>query len=416
VKTSIIRKTFPKIRVVIIGGKTFYQVDGRKKGTNGKRETFSIKAEAEKRAAEIAEDHQLEGAEGMNLTGELRVAAIRGETVLAKWGKTVADAVAFYSAHLEREDKRKDSLTIEFLADAWRKEKETGGNKKLRQDTIDAISEGAKFLKKEWGKKRIAELSEDDFQRYLDGLKVSQRRKFNLRSIFSQFFNWCIKRKHATENPLKGIEIHVESKDVEILTIGECKKIMEKAESNPDLLPYHAICLFAGLRPTEAQKLTWENIHLQERQITVLGGTSKTGETRNVKIEDTLFHWLHEYEGEKTGFIIKQKGCRTALEKFRASLGYKLKKHNSKEWLNPDGQAWIDDIMRHTFGSYYLGKYNDRAHLAEQMGNSIKMIKNHYKKIVSTSDTEAFWNILPETVKVAQTSKLAKAKALRERK
>lgn len=409
---SLIRKTWPKIRLVFIDGKNYYQVDARKQGTNGKRETFSNREEAEKRAAEIEENHSLEGIEGMNLSPELRIAAIKGEKTLSKWGKSLDEAIAFYCNFLEGEEKRQKSLTIEFLAKSWFEEKAKGSNKALKQDTLNGISEGANYLKKEWGNLRIADLTEEHFQKYLDNLTVSQRRKFNLRSTFSQFFNWCIKRKHTAINPLKEIEIHVPSKDVEILSIEECKKIMQTAENSfPDLLPYHAICLFAGLRPTEATLLTWENIHLAERQITVLGSTSKTGETRNVKIEDTLFNWLQEFKGEKKGHIIKQKGCRTALEKFRACLGYKIKKHNSKEWQNEKGNAWIDDVMRHTFASYYLGKYNDRAHLAEQMGNSLKMIKSHYKRIVSNSDTKTFWGIMPQSIKEKAKKRGEKEKA-----
>jgi len=396
---KLIRKTFPKIRLVIINGESLYQIDGRKQGTNGKREYRKSRKDAEKRAQEIESDFKLEGIEGLTLSADLRNEALKADAKLSKHGKTLADAVSHYLTFLEQEEKRKNSLTISTLADAWLAAKSQKGNKILRQDTIAAISETSETLKNQWGKLRIAETSESLFQDYLDSLEVSQRRKYNVRSLLSQFFNWCISKKHTAENPLKDIEIEVLEKDVEILEVSQALKLMRKCESHfPDLTVYHAVCLFGGLRPTEAKLLKWENVHMSERQITVYADTSKTKETRNVKIEDTLFQWLQSFTGERKGFIVKQKGYRTALEKLRGSLGYRLKKHNSKDWLNPDGPCWIDDVLRHSYASYWLPKYNDRGHLAEQMGNSIKMIKDHYKKIVKASDVELFWNILPNEI------------------
>jgi len=400
---SLIRKSWPKIRVVVVKGESFYQVDARRKGTNGKREHFQNRKEAESRAREIEEDYRLEGAEGLSMCADLRVQALRGQATLDKFGKSLGDAVAFYAHHLTQEEKRKNSLTINALVDSWLAAKANGGNKPLRKDTLDSIREASKTLKSQWGEKRIAELTEKDFQNYLDHLKVSQRRKYNVRSLFSQFFNWCLKSKHTAENPLKEIEIQVLQKDIQILSVAECLAIMDKLQGAfTHLIPYHAVCMFGGLRPTEAKLLKWENIHLAERQITVFGSTSKTKETRNVKIEENLFHWLNEWKGTKKGFIIKQKGYRTALEKFRIAMGYRINGEN------PDGPKWIEDIMRHTYASYWLGKYNDRPHLAEQMGNSLKMIKSHYKQIVRSSDVMAYWRLLPEGVLLAKDNKLKK--------
>ncbi|TSA34495.1 MAG: site-specific integrase [Verrucomicrobiaceae bacterium] len=398
---KLIRKTWPRIRKVIIKSEILYQIDGRRKGTNGEgREYRKTKKDAEKRAQELESDFRLEGAEGLNMSAELRVEALRADAKLSKYGKSLTDAVGFFLNFLEQEEIKKNSLTISTLADEWLADK-TKKLKKglLRQDTINAISETSELLKEKWGKSRIAEMSERIFRDYLDSLEVSQRRVFNVRSLLCQFFNWCIAQKHTKENPLDEIVIELIKKDVEILEVAQCLKLMRRCESTyPDLTVYHAICLFGGLRPTEAKLLRWENINLSERQITVLGSTSKTKDTRNVKIENTLFQWLDGYKGERNGFIVKQRGFRTAVEKLRSSLGYRLKKHNSKEFWNPDGPKWIDDVARHSYASYWLAKYNDRGHLAEQMGNSIKMIKDHYKKIVKSSDVELFWNILPKEI------------------
>ena len=40
-------------------------------------------------------------------------------------------------------------------------------------------------------------------------------------------------------------------------------------EHTPDMVPYFAIALFAGLRPKEAEQLDWENINFDKSTIKV---------------------------------------------------------------------------------------------------------------------------------------------------
>ena len=379
-------------------GKKYFQVDARRKGTTGKREAFPSRKDAEARASEIEEEFSTQGREGLAMDGTLRVMALQGRNILQGYNKTIADAVNFYQQFLEHEKRKLESATVEILADAWLTDKsKKKGNKILRKDTIDSIAETSKTLKKVFGGIRILEVTKKSIQDYLDGLNVEQRRKFNVCSLFSQFFNWCIDNEHTTKNPAKEIEIVVPKKDVRILSVKDCKSLMKKCETEyPDLLIYHAVCLFAGLRPTEAKLLSWENIHQGEKQIKVLGITSKNKESRNVDIQANLQVWLDFYTGNKSGAIVQKKGLRTRLEKFRVSLGYQVNGEN------PDADKWTADILRHTFASYWIAKYKERGQLAEQMGNSLKMIKDHYKAVVTNSDTDEFWKMIPSAIEEQQ--------------
>ncbi len=387
----LIRKSYPRIRQVVIKGETLFQIDARKKGTTGRREYRSSKQEAEDRAREIASDLMLEGIEGMKMRPELRVAALNAEAKLAKHGRSLSEAVAYYLKHLEAESEKERSLTVRKLANDWlasKKKKVKRGV--LRQRTLDGITEASNLLKTNWGDLRIVELNEKILKDYLDSLKVSQRRIFNLRSLFSQFFNWCVKEGFASVNPLKNVEIEVPTKDVVILTVQQAQAVMKTCEENfPDLTLYFAVGLFAGLRPDEAKLLTWEKIDMEEKEITVLSVTSKVKETRTVKIEETLLKWLNCFEGNRKGHIVRQKGFRTAAEDVRIALGYRVRKQNKK------GPKWVSDILRHSYASYWLPIHRDRGRLAEQMGTSIKMIKDHYKQVAKQSDARAYWQVLP---------------------
>ena len=389
---AALRKSFPRIRIVKDhDGQKFYQVDARRKGTNGKREAFSTKKEAFDRADEIKRDFDAQGTEGLALDAEVRVMAIRATNRLEPYDKTIADACDFYEAHLKKEKAKAESATVSNLAAKWLAAKTNpNSNRVLRKDTVDDIKKTSKILDKKFGNLRILEITESSMQDYLGGLGVGFRAKQNRKSLFSQFFNWCVRQGYASTNPLQYIQIIVPEKEVQIFSVEECITLMNTCETSfPALVPYFAISLFAGLRPNECKLLKWEQIHIDELQITVLASTSKTRETRNVKIEPTLKLWLERYIGKKKGYIVDQRSYRTQMEKLRIHLGYNVR------GKNPDGSIWHTDICRHTMASYWLQKYNERGHLAEQMGNSLKMIKKHYKQVVKSSDTDKFWSILP---------------------
>jgi integrase len=404
-KSNLIRSKFPKIRTQRSSCGIVYQVDARRQGTSakGNRFTFRTKAEAQKKASEIEKEYALKGMEGMSLDFDLRSMALKGQRVLEPYGKTIDDAVLYYADHLKREVARTTSAFVSDLADKWYTFKsKSNGNKILREASIKNILEATKELKRDFGSKRLLDISQHTMQEYLDAKAVGQQRKKNIRDLFFRFFKWCVEQGYSSENPLQKIKIVVEEKDeVPIMTVDEAERIMRVCEVNvPEALIYYAICLFAGLRPSECKRLIWENVLESEGVIRVLRSTSKTG-WRTVKIEPTLQAWLSSFDGKKKGSIITQKGYRWFTEKARVKAGYKL------QGKNPDGKEWAEDLTRHTFASYWLPIHKLRPILAEEMGNSKNVIDQHYRQFVPPSEAERFWKILP-TSAVEETKRKEK--------
>ena len=69
-------------------------------------------------------------------------------------------------------------------------------------------------------------------------------------------------------------------------------------ECASEMVPYIAICAFAGLRPTEAAKLDWKDINLETAQIEVKARHAKTRRHRLVPIQPNLLAWLTIYRKE----------------------------------------------------------------------------------------------------------------------
>jgi integrase len=393
-KSEIIRKTFPKIRTVFVKGEKFYQVDARRKGTNGRRETFAKKSEAETRAAAIEKDFAGNGTDGLAMPADLRAMAFQGQTMLAPFGKTIFQACEFYRDYLKAEQAKQESALVKILAEEWYQDKKSNTRKTLRQTSINGIYQAKMDLAAAFGERKIRSVTHEEIGAHIDKQPVGRYRKIGMRSYFSQFFNWAIAKGHTDKNPVSGIEIEAEERDVVIFDSETAKKIMKVCEEKfADFILYYAISLFAGLRPEECKLLKWEQIHFEEKQITVLGETSKHKDTRPVTINDTLMEWFNSYAPaleERKGFVTRQKNFANRAKLTRSAFGFRHFKENKEAGI------WPQDAPRHSFASHWLPIHKNRAELAELMGNSVDVIKKHYRKVVPNSEANAYWDILPK--------------------
>jgi hypothetical protein len=85
---------------------------------------------------------------------------------------------------------------------------------------------------------------------------------------------------------------------------------------------------------------------------------SKTHEGRDVRIEENLARWIDRFlNGRTAGPVVNLTNLRTYLEELRADLGFRVRGRN----LN--AETWPEDVLRHTYASYWLAVYKDRPRL-----------------------------------------------------
>jgi len=54
--------------------------------------------------------------------------------------------------------------------------------------------------------------------------------------------------------------------------------------------------------------------------------------------------------------------------------------------------------MRHSFGSYFLGKTKDENLTASEMGNSPEVVIKHYRALVLDAAVTRYWGVAPSNV------------------
>lgn len=233
----------------------------------------------------------------------------------------------------------------------------------------------------------IDEITPDAVEMFLGKLAVSTVTRDNYKRDISRFFSWCIDRprRWIMTNPCREIKIDKgEKQPPAILTLKQCETLLHAAERH-GVAPYTAVCLFGGLRPFEASRLTWDAVNLEDKEIRLEATQTKTGRSRVVTIGPTLHRWLKAHKD--TPFF--PANWRKSFDAVKEAAGFGTATEEKK--LVP----WTPDIMRHTAISHYFRKTGSYGQTAEQFGNSEAIIKAHYQGRVSTSDTEKFFALEP---------------------
>jgi hypothetical protein len=166
-----------------------------------------------------------------------------------------------------------------------------------------------------------------------------------------------------------------------VLTVA---KVMETAEkSAPDIVPALAVLFFAGIRPHEMLRLTWQQIDLVAGVIRLTGEETKTRTMRNVEIAANLRAWLTAYPGK--GLVV------ATPSRYRDQRVAVMEKC--------DLAAWPVDVARHTFATMHYNAHQNAAATMAQLGHfgNPQTFVTHYKGVQAPpADVAAYWDIKPQ--------------------
>ena len=227
------------------------------------------------------------------------------------------------------------------------------------------------------------EMSASEIEEQLKGTSASVHNAFlrYLRAVF----NFGIRRGWCVENPVKRVEMHSLKMRKEILSNAQVAALLNAVcETDLELLPYHVLCIFAGIRPKEVERLAWSNVNIDECFIEVPDEKSKTAIRRIVEMEPLLVRWLDYYikaGGNVQDGVTPTSNLRKRLRAVRKTAGL---------------DQWPQDAPRRTFASCWLAVHSDVNRLNLLMGHtSPEMLWRHYHRAVTQKQAKAFWKIEP---------------------
>ena len=337
-----------------------------------KRRFFTSKKEAESFGQLLKVEFQNHGAEGVAFPSSLRVMAGECAEILARFGKTIRDATAFYVTHLHQEE---NSVSVAAAVAELIRLKEAA-HKSPRYVNDLGLRLG-RFCKSH-GERTVASITAKELDEWLTGLAVAPGTRNTFRRDIRTLFSFCERRGYCASDPAKHTE-RAAAVDTPpgILTPAQLAALL--TASTEDVLPVVAISAFAGLRSAEIEKLDWSEVNLPSGFIEVTAAKSKTKKRRLVPIAGNLASWLQPLA--KVAGPVAPVGLRKRLDAAKQRAGIL------------DG--WPQNALRHSYGSYRLAQCADAARVSLEMGNSPQMVFAHYRELVNPTDAERYWKIVP---------------------
>lgn len=388
----VIRKAFPQIyELEHPKDGRFWMVSTRSKRWNMKgRRYFGSKKLAEKYAQEI-EEQLLNYGRPPEIPKEKIVLAERFEgltTKLAKFGRTPEDAVEHFTRHLSNEAIRQAKPFVRELADQWEKYKRA--DKTVTPRYLNEVHSQILFIKCKLGDLKLDDIKRNDIDLLLKGLDVSNNTRRKHRLFIGMFFKWAIDEGHVTTNPATGIKFKSEEYQGRWYSPEQTKKLLRYVvETNKDLVGYFALATFAGLRPTEVARVQWEDFNEKTSQLLVRKGKTPA---RHVDLEPTALAWLkyHRDNTAKDSPFVTVTNLENRMKVIRTAVF---------------NGGWIQDGLRHGFGTYYKALTKDIEKVADQMGNSVAVVKRHYARAIPADECREFWALTPAIVLADESAK-----------
>ena len=257
--------------------------------------------------------------------------------------------------------------------------------KLISASQLTTINRHMKALKKHFSGVTVAELTAAHLTTYFQRANGCLKTYNNRRGVVSTFLKFAEQREWLVANPIKKVpyyRIAHRRGSAKTLTAAQAQELMTYVEGyqNGRLVPFFALCLFAGIRPClrtgEILRLLPGHVRLDTGVILIEPEVSKVREKRTVAIQPNLAAWLRAYPLAENPIIVPN------LQKLRARIAKRF--------------GLTHDVMRHTFISMHVAKFRSLGEAALQAGNSESFIKKHYLDLKSTADAKQFLGIRPK--------------------
>ena len=345
-----------------------------------KRSFFETKEQAESFVAFKNAELKRNGVEGAEFPTALRVMAQNAVEALKPFGKTIADSVQHYVAHLKASEK--SCTAVQLVKELIAAKERDGASVRHISDLRSRLN----IFAEKFNGEPVATITAAEIDDWLRSLPVSAVTRNHYRRLIVLAFNFAIGRGYAASNPAKETAKAREPKTKPgIFTVEQATALLVNA--SPEILPYIAIGLFAGLRRAEIERLDWSEIDFDSGHIEVTTEKSKSKiANRFVTMQPNLREWLMP--------LRKLKGSVTPQETFV----FRQLFDQAREAAGFD--EWPDNALRHSFASYHVAHFKDAKALALEMGHiDSGMLFNHYRALVKPKEADRYWRIRPVATK-----------------
>jgi integrase len=226
---------------------------------------------------------------------------------------------------------------------------------------------------------QLADISHGEVVRRLS--KIIKRQEHNhALTALKVFFNWCIKRKYLTENPVSGLSTHSTVSRARVLTDDEITRVWLATEQTATFNSIVRLLLLTGQRRTEIASL--QSSWIQNDTITLPSELTKNGREHAFPFGELARSILHVHGSPKQdSFLFPARGrnapfngwskCKAALDTASGVKDWTL--HDLRRTFASNLAALgvqlpvIEKLLNHVSGSFggIVGTYQRHSYMPE---------------------------------------------------
>jgi site-specific recombinase XerD len=293
----------------------------------------------------------------------------RAHVALGKNSLPVAEAVAIFTDYKKT---RVGNRQLADLKDRLKRFAQDFGTRPMPSITTAEIETWLSSLRSRRNPKKLAEPP------LLAPLSRNHYRA-TLHAFFS--FATAAARSWCAHNPVADLEPErFETEEPEAYSPEDVGKIMQTAlNQKPELVPILALGMFAGLRVSEAAEIDLGKLPKDGDEFKA--GAGRKTSARMAPLTAACKAWL------------------AACSRQRGKAWQTSPRSMVDEMQELFTLAKVEQIFngaRHSFISYRTAETRDVARVADECGNSVSTIKNHYRQLVTAEAAKRFFAIRPE--------------------
>lgn len=203
-----------------------YKFVVRSKGADGRwiREFFESSGEAKTYTDQKTIELMNQGRESVEFPAWLRVMAQQGHDQLSPYGKTIADAVAYYLPHVKAQATSRP--VAEVVTELLNVKKKDGASYRYLKDLKSRLE----IFAKAHPQKSIAEFTAAEIDDWLRGLPHSPVTRNNYKRLLGVLFSYAEARNYIPSNPAQKTEkAKVKPEKPGILTVEQAARLLRSA-------------------------------------------------------------------------------------------------------------------------------------------------------------------------------------------
>lgn len=332
-----------------------------------------------------------EGLAGFSLTPAQRDDAVNALKLLEGRANLSAAAHAWLRLNPSTDAVTVAALIAQHLADLT--------NRNRRPRTVEVRRQSLNRFAKDYGTRSAGSITPDEVEGWLKA-RITEKSFNTMRFCLGAAYSFGVRQRLVEINPIRAImPKQFDHPEPHFWSVATVASIMHQAAARDKraasqqakmtipgemwrpITPCFALTAFGGLRPNEVARLDWSSINLEGKIIRVPATVSKTRRARIVPMQKNLIAWLLPYR-QNAGPIapspITVKRARKAILK-KAKLPSK----------------WPQDVLRHSFATYWMAVNAHEGQLAEMMGNSPAIVQRHYKGLTTKREGRKYFAIAP---------------------